>query len=43
MCNAAPNRIPTENNVHLTLNVLWANLTDDKLMVFFLFFQENRV
>ena len=27
----------------LTLNVLWANSADDKLMIFFLFFLENRI
>ena len=27
----------------LTLTMLWANLTDNKLMIFFLFFQENRL
>ena len=29
--------------LHLTFTTLWANSADNKLVLFFLFFQENRI
>ena len=33
----------TPGSLSLTFTILWSNSPDDKLMIFFLFFSENRI